>query len=168
MSADKTTNLYSVSKQEYEKLLVENITKSYMKAGDNVIKSVNDEAKKIAKSIKLDDKMQRYANKNAFITLKDHKDEFRSHPKCRLLNPAKSEMGIVSKQILDRINSTVLECTQYNQWKNTDGVIKWFANVDDKQNCRFLKFDVVDFYPSISKELLQRALNFAKKYYCHR
>ena len=162
VSADKTTNLYSVSKQEYEKLLVENITKSYMKAGDNVIKSVKDEAKKIAKSIKLDDKMQRYANKNAFITLKDHKDEFKSHPKCRLLNPAKSEMGIVSKQILDRINSTVLECTQYNQWKNTDGVIKWFTNVDDKQNCRFLKFDVVDFYPSISKKLLQRALNFAK------
>ena len=162
VSADKTNNYYSVSKECYNKLLVENITSGYKKADDNVIKSFNDEAKKIAKSLKLDDKMQRYAEKHAFITLKDHKPRFKTHTECRLLNPAKSEMGMVSKQILDNINCCLLECTQFNQWKNTDSVIKWFAGISDKQNCCFLKFDVVKFYPSISKELLQRALEFAK------
>ena len=108
--------------------------------------------------------MQRYAEKNAFITLKDHKPRFKSHVECRLLNPAKSEMGMVSKQILDHINSCLLESTQFNQWKNTDGVLKWFASITDKQNCWFLKFDVVNFYPSISKDLMLRALQFAKTF----
>ena len=164
VSADKTANYYSVSKESYNKLLVENITSSYEKADDNVIKSINDEAKTIAKSLKLDDKMQRYAEKNAFITLKDHKPRFKSHVECRLLNPAKSEMGMVSKQILDHINISLLECTKFNQWKNTDGVLKWFAGITDKQNCCFLKFDVVNFYPSISKDLMLRALKFAKTF----
>ena len=57
VSADNTANYYSVSKESYNKLLVENITSSYKKADDNVIKSINDEAKTIAKSLKLDDKM---------------------------------------------------------------------------------------------------------------
>ena len=164
VSADKTTNLYSISKEEYEKLLTENITKSYKKADSKIIKSVNNEAKEIAKSLKLDRKMKSYAEKNAFITLKDHKTEFQSHPKCRLINPAKSEMGIVSKMIVDRINTCVLEKTQFNQWKNTTAVLDWFASIKEKKRCKFLKFDVVDFYPSISKTLLEKSIEFAKEY----
>ena len=44
------------------------------------------------------------ARKNAFVTLKDHKENFDTNPKCRLLNPSKSELGKVSKVVLDRIN----------------------------------------------------------------
>ena len=40
-----------------------------------------------------------------FITLQDHKDNFESDPKCRLINPAKSELGKVSQTILDNINN---------------------------------------------------------------
>ena len=40
-------------------------------------------------------------------------------------------------------------------------MIKWFQNIPDKQNAKFVKFDVVDFYPSITKELLEKALDLA-------
>ena len=60
------------------------------------------------------------AKQQAFITLKDHKDNFANRPTCRLINPAKSKLGKVSKQILDRIlNSEIRTKTKLNQWKNT-------------------------------------------------
>ena len=44
------------------------------------------------------------AKREAFITLKDHKENFKNSLPCRLINPAKSEMGLVSKWILGNIN----------------------------------------------------------------
>ena len=42
--------------------------------------------------------------------------EFDTKPKCRLINPAKREMGIVSQQVLKRINSEIRLITEFNQW----------------------------------------------------
>ena len=41
---------------------------------------------------------------NCFITLKYHKPNFQNNPKVKLLNPAKNELGRISKTILDKIN----------------------------------------------------------------
>ena len=38
----------------------------------------------------------------------------------------------------------------------------WFKNIRNKISTKFIKFDIVDFYPSISEELLDKALTFAK------
>ena len=56
----------------------------------------------------------------------------------------------------------VKTATKLNQWKNTDEVITWFNNVENKQNNAFICFDVCEFYPSITEELLDKALDFAK------
>ena len=40
------------------------------------------------------------------------------NPKCRLINPAKSETAIVSKEYIDSINKTIREKTNVNQWRN--------------------------------------------------
>ena len=72
--------------------------------------------------------------------------------------------GIISKQILQRINSNIVKSTNINQWKNTDAVIKWFSNMPGKSTRSFICFDIVDFYPSISEELLNEALIFASQY----
>jgi hypothetical protein len=40
--------------------------------------------------------------REAFITLKDHQENFENNPKCRLINPAKIESGKLSKVILDK------------------------------------------------------------------
>ena len=77
---------------------------------------------------------------------------------------SKSEIGRVSKLILDRINTKVIEATRINQWKNIKSVLSWFNQVVDKSQYSFIAFDVVDFYPSISIDLLKAALDFASKY----
>ena len=162
VSADKTTNLYKVDKEKYEELLVNNITKCHKKTNNDAIKEINKEAKKIAEKLKIDDKMKCYNNKEAFITLKDHKDGFETTPKCRLINPAKSEVGRVSKMILENINNRIQQATKANLWRSTSKVISWFNNIKQKRGYRFLKFDIVDFYPSISERLFDKCINFAK------
>ena len=36
-----------------------------------------------------------------YVTLKDHKPDFINNQTCRLINPCKIEIGIISKNILD-------------------------------------------------------------------
>ena len=160
--ADKSTNIYEVEKEEYNTLLNNNITTTYKKTNSEVKDAIDREAKVIADKLGLTDKMERLAEKPAFVTLKDHKENFRSHPKCRLINPAKSEVGHVSKAILERVVAAVAEETQLNQWRNTSTVIEWFKNTKYKSQSRFIKFDICEFYPSISEELLDKAIAFAR------
>jgi hypothetical protein len=77
--------------------------------------------------------------REAFVTLKDHKENFDSHPKYRLINPAKSELGKVSKVILDAINNNIRSIIKVNQWKNSQSVIEWFKNIPDKPHVCFVR-----------------------------
>ena len=77
------------------------------------------------------------------------------------MNPVKSEMGIVSKKCLEKIISKLNSKLQYNQWRNTFTVIEWFKAIKNKAKCRLIKFDVAEFYPSISIKLLDRSKSFA-------
>ena len=123
---------------------------------------INSEAALIADRLDLGDRMDSLARSEAFLTLKDHKTNFANALPCRLINPAKPELGIVSKQILDCIVGKLRESTNVNLWKNTASVIDWFETIKGKRNQSFLCFDIVDFYPSISEDLLQDALRFAR------
>ena len=38
----------------------------------------------------------------------------------------------------------------------------WFKNFKNKNRPTFIQFDIIDFYPSISKQLLVNRRNFAK------
>ena len=122
------------------------------------------ESKKFAKSLDLDEKMECYSDQNAFITLKDHKENFNKNTKCRLINPSKSEVGLVSKHYLNSIISTVAEKSGVNQWRNTAIVIDWFKNLPNKSKRRFIKFDIADFYPSITKDLSEKSIEYAKSF----
>ena len=61
----------------------------------NTKQNIDKEAKKLFKELNFEDKMKCYAKRPAFITLKDHKENFKSNRKCCLINPSKSEMGIL-------------------------------------------------------------------------
>ena len=159
---DKSTNLYMIKKDDYEKTLNDNITKTYKKANHSIITKIDKDAQKIAKTINMDHKIQQFGKKSAFITFKDHKPNFKNKNQCRLINPAKSEIGIVSKSILERINNEIRNKTGFKQWRNTTSVIDWFKGIKNKQKCKFLKFDIVDFYPSITEEILKKSLDFAQ------
>ena len=96
--------------------------------------------------------------------MKEHKDSFVNNPKCRLLNPAKTQIGKVSRIERDKINKIVRASSAMNQWRNTSSVIKWFQNLPEKNKSEFIKFGIIDFYSSITKKLLKNAISFAKKF----
>ena len=162
--ADESTNLYELYKESYEKLLHDNITQTYKKAPVNTKRKIDRESKKFAKTLSLDDKMECYSDNPAYITLKDHKENFRNNTKCRLINPSKSEVGVVSKSYLSNIIASISKKTKLNQWRNTSTAIDWFKNLADKQKRKFIKFDIAEFYPSISEDLFSKSIDYAKSF----
>ena len=88
-SADKTQNYYEITKENYNKILHDNITKSYKMVQPSLPKKINMEAKKITKSFNINNKMDITTKRQCFVTIIDHKDDFRKNPKYRLLNPTK-------------------------------------------------------------------------------
>ena len=107
----------------------------------------------------LDDRVEQFNQRESFVTLKDHKENFQNNPKCRLLNPAKSEIGIISKHYIEKINSNIIKTTNMNQWQNTQAVLTWFKSIENKRSSSFIEFDIADFYSSITKELLTKSIS---------
>ena len=68
-----------------------------------------------------------------FLRMKDHKKSFPHTISFRLINPSKSDIGKISKSLLDTINENILKQTNVNQWKNTLQVITWFKNIKAKE-----------------------------------
>ena len=142
----------------YNKLLTENVTKTYKHAPDSAVKEISRELKTISDEFSISDCIDPMKTPPAFISLKDHKPDVENNPKYRLINPAKSELGKVSKAILDNINNQIRAQAQINQCQNTTEAISWFQSIKDKQRKSLISFDIVDFYPSISESLLDRSI----------
>ena len=138
--------------------------KSYISAEPELTHAIHEKNKGIAQKLNIDDRVDTMAEEDAFITLKDHKPNFTDKPIYRLVNPVKSDIGKVSKKILDRINTTIVQKCKFNKWKGTKSVINWFKNIKSKQHSHFICFDMEEFNHSISQDLLNRALVFASRY----
>ena len=124
---------------------------------------MNKQAKKIAEKLNIDDRIEKLQETAAYITIKDNKKGFPNNPSFRLINPPKSNIGRISKKILDKINQRVIQEIKANQWKNTNTVIAWFKSLPDKSCLSFVNFDIDSFYPSISPNLFQEAIDFARE-----
>ena len=122
-----------LTSKEYKKIVRNNVTKTYRKTPSQLEKAINFEGREIAQNINLDDRIECIAKNNAFVTQEDHKQNFRSGTPC-YLNPCKSELGKISKIILENINKTLLEKLNVNQWKNTETVIQWFRSMSKNQD----------------------------------
>lgn len=94
----------------------------------------------------------------------DHKHDFLNKLPTRIINPTKSEIGRISKTILERVNKQIKDQLGLIQWVGTAEVIDWFKNLNNKNSSTFIQFNIVDFYPSISKDLFETALEFAEIY----
>ena len=90
--ADKTRNIYETDKNIYSKLLRDNMSKTE----HNICNKINKEAKIIANNYEVSEGVDCLAKSNAFIFIKDHKQNFSSNPKCHLIIPGKSEIGKIS------------------------------------------------------------------------
>ena len=109
----------------------------------------------------INDRIKKIQDSEAYITVKDHKKRFPNNPSFGLINPSKSDIGRISKKILDKINQKVIQETKVNQWKNTNTIIAWFKSLPDKTFLSFVNLDIEGFYPSISLNLLQQAIELA-------
>ena len=98
------------------------------------------------------------------LTLKDHKENFVNHPKTKLINPAKNEIGRIRKSVLYKSNICLCEKLQLNEWKKTIDVINWFEKIDEKHLQTFTIFNVKELYPSVRKILLKNAIQFAAEH----
>ena len=56
---------------------------------------------------------------------------------------------------IENINTKVRELSSVNQWQDSDAVINWFKNIKNKSTT---------FHPLISKDLLLKAIDYAKRF----
>jgi hypothetical protein len=108
---------------------------AYKHGSEDTIDEIDSELKDILNNLGIGDKIEKMKKREAFITLKDHQENFENNPKCQLIN--------------------------LKQWRNTEQVIEWFGNMKDKERHSFISFDIVDFYPSISEKRLGQSLSLA-------
>ena len=80
--------LWKNSKENYSKLLTENISQTYRKTTNKTYSNVNKETKAIAKKYEIAERVDYLPMTDAFITLKDYKPNFTTNLKCRLINPS--------------------------------------------------------------------------------
>ena len=161
-SADKTRNLYEFGAENYRRIVLDNVTSCYRKADPANVKQVNAEAANIARELEIDDRVDAMSESQAFINIKDHKTTFPGKIEARLINPSKTKIGAVSKKYLDRINSEIRQKTNFHQVKSTGEVLKWFNDLPKTEKSSFFKLDIEAFYPSISEELLLKAIQWAR------
>ena len=107
----------------------------YKKSNKNVINIINKEAKEIVKELKLENKIiNQLPLKQCYVTLKDHKSDFLSKQDTRLINPSNSDIGKISKKIVEEINKTIRKTKDFNQWTSTEEVLEWYKNLEKKTN----------------------------------
>ena len=99
--------MYQLSADDYEELLSNNITQKYKVAKPKVLEDIDRGFDTITRKLNISERVDKSTEKPAFVTLKDHKNNFNNNPKARLINPNKSALGRVSKQMLDRINTEI-------------------------------------------------------------
>ena len=79
------------------------------------------------------------------FSIKDNKEDFPHKISYHLINPSKSDIGKISKPVLDKVNQKLLLVTEVNQWKNSRSVIEWFKNI--RSNASFLYLTLKVFTP---------------------
>ena len=75
---DKTSNMYKLNENDYQNLLRNAITTTYKKANKSIGTKINKEGIKFAKQADISEKVEINGTGNPFVTIKDHKVNFRT------------------------------------------------------------------------------------------
>ena len=115
-SCGQDFKLYKLDKTQHDKLLRDSIKNTYYKASTDATNIINSQAKSIVKELNFDNRKGRIAKQQAFITLKDHKDNFINHPTCRIINPQK-----MNSEKSGNKSSTILTLKSEKRQSSTGG-----------------------------------------------
>ena len=126
MRADKAKNMYKISLSKYQEILRNKITDNYKIDNENTIYQINNNTCKLANKLHIEDRLGKFKMKDAYILFKVHKPNFRKKLQSRLINPSKTELGKVSKNIIQILFLMWKKNCHSNLWKNSNGTIEWF------------------------------------------
>ena len=77
----------------------------------------------------------------------NQKEDFPHKLPCLLIYPSKSDIGKISKHVLNKVNQKLLSVTEVNKWKDSLSVIEWFKNIRNKVIHHFLYLALKTFTP---------------------
>ena len=99
--ADKSRNIYIIQKDDYNKYVRDSVTKTCKRSTANKVENISYKSKFLAEELDIDDRIEKMEETEAYITVKDHKEGFPHELSYRLINPSKSDIGKISKNLLD-------------------------------------------------------------------
>ena len=112
VKADKTSNGYLIEKEVC--IYRPSTEKSIKITKSNLRKMLKSSQINIVTKLEIQERVFKTIPREAFITVKDHKDDFPNNMKCRLINPAKPDTGKISKKIVENVIFVVNSKGKYN------------------------------------------------------
>ena len=106
--------MYRLSKEEHEELLTNAVTTTYKNFNTSIKKKINMAGKQILKNNEILNRVEINGESSCYFMLKNHKDNFSNIPQVKLINPAKNELGRISKVIMHKINLLIREHFSFN------------------------------------------------------
>lgn len=100
--SQKRDNRHAIDVDKYLKAINREVNKIYKKAPDLWQNLISTEEKKITTELKIDDKIHKLHKEQAFITVKQRKDDFPDKPHYRLFNSSNNDIGKVSRAMLEK------------------------------------------------------------------
>ena len=73
----------------------------------------------LASRLQIEDRLGKFEKKEAYILFKDHEPNFENKLQTRLINPSKTELGRISKCIIQNILNSVKKAGHCNLWGNS-------------------------------------------------
>ena len=112
---DKISNMYRLSKDDYNSIMRNAVTTIYEKTRNNTNKKINQDGKCILKNKTTLNRIEINGESNCFIAVKDHQENFANNPTTSLINPAKNKLARINQVILSQINSNIHRRLNFNQ-----------------------------------------------------
>ena len=78
--AEKTLNMYQLTKEQSDQLMMNYVTSTYKRANRNINKQISTSEKSLLRDNKIIEQMETNEEVNSSITIKDHKENFNNHP----------------------------------------------------------------------------------------
>ena len=92
---------------KYQEILKNKIMDNYKIDYNNTIDQINKDPCSFASKLHINDRLGKFKRKEAYILFKDHKPNFINKLQTRLINPSKTELGKISKDIIQDIVTNV-------------------------------------------------------------
>ena len=91
--------------------------------------NINKKAKIITDALGLSNRVQRLKESNSYIQIKDHKEDFQSNPKFRLINGTNQDISRIAQKSLKNLIRRIKVSMGFELWENTQDALNWFQKV---------------------------------------